>query len=129
MQAALLNVDAKVSFEQTPVNLVSISGTVTANQVHLLDGRAETRAGHELLAFDRLQVLVEDLRPLEKLVKLSKVELTAPVPSITRNRAGRLNLLTASAASTTNFLIAISNIANNDGLTRTRAANDVRKAG
>ncbi|MGH8848019.1 MAG: DUF748 domain-containing protein, partial [Polaromonas sp.] len=52
---------------------------------------------HELLAFDRLQLTMDDVRPLERLVKLFAVELTAPTLDLTRDRAGRLNLLPPTA--------------------------------
>jgi hypothetical protein len=70
--------------------VVRLSGSVTAEQVRLRDASA---AGREMLAFERLNVSLDDVRPLQKFVKLSKVELNAPTLQITRDRAGRLNLL------------------------------------
>lgn len=98
LQSAVLHADAKVAFEQTPNTVVKISGTATAEKVRLLDTQADAPrvaggASHDLLAFDRLQVTMDDVRPLEQSVKLSAVELTAPTLYITRDRAGRLNLL------------------------------------
>jgi uncharacterized protein involved in outer membrane biogenesis len=112
LQAAVLHADAKVAFEQTPATVVRISGTVTAEKVRLLTAKAGqppveapakgTKAKSaeiarpDLLAFDRLQITMDDVRPLEQFVKLSAVELTAPTLSLARDRAGRLNLLTSS---------------------------------
>ena len=92
LQGALLNVDAKVAFEETPAAVVRISGTVTADKVSLLGNQAP---GSELLKFDRLKLTLDDVRRLEQLARLSAVELTARVLSIARNRAGQLNLLPA----------------------------------
>lgn len=109
LQAAVLHADAKVAFEQTPATSVRISGTVTAEKVRLLaaqagpppaaapaaGAKAPPPARPDLLAFDRLQITMDDVRPLEQFVKLSAVELTAPTLSLARDRAGRLNLLTS----------------------------------
>jgi hypothetical protein len=119
LQSAVLHADAKVAFEQTPATVVRVSGTVTAEKVRVLaaqtaqspaattaraakpgasgkraaGGEAQPSARADLLAFERLQVTMDDVRPLEQFVKLSAVELTAPTLSIARDRAGRLNLL------------------------------------
>ena len=92
LQSGVLQVDAKVAFEQLPAPAVTISGSVTADTVRLWKAQG---AGAELLAFDRLHIVLDDLQPLEKWVKLSAVELSAPTLSLTRDRAGRLNLLPA----------------------------------
>ncbi|MEO5658636.1 MAG: DUF748 domain-containing protein, partial [Polaromonas sp.] len=78
--------------------LVRISGQIAADQVRLLDTKAPAPGaaavpGHEVLAFERLQIRMDDVRPLDQFVKLSAVELTAPTLSVTRDRAGQLNLL------------------------------------
>lgn len=103
LQSAVLQVDAKVAFEQTPATQLKVSGSVTADKVLLLEAKAPAVAGAansapsangpELLAFDRLHVKLDDVRPFDQFIKLSSVELTAPTLSITRNRAGQLNLL------------------------------------
>ncbi|UUZ67692.1 DUF748 domain-containing protein [Polaromonas sp. P2-4] len=90
LQSAVLHADVNVAFEQTPNTVVKLSGEVTADKFRLLDAQSPAR---DLLAFERLQVSLDDVRPLEQFVKLSKVELTAPTLHITRDRAGRLNLL------------------------------------
>lgn len=98
LQSGVLNAEVKVAFEQAPATVLRISGEVTADKVRLLDTKAPAPGaapvpGREVLAFDRLQVTMDDVRPLEQLVKLSAVELTAPTLSVTRDRAGQLNLL------------------------------------
>ncbi|WP_411879012.1 DUF748 domain-containing protein [Polaromonas sp. YR568] len=100
LQSGVLHADAKIAFEQTPATVVRISGTVTADKVRVqAAGQALAQpARPDLLTFDRLQVAMDDVRPLEQFVKLSAVELTAPTLSVARDRAGRLNLLPPAAA-------------------------------
>lgn len=93
LQSGVLNADLKVAFEQTPETVVKLSGSVTADQVRLLSAAGGPAAAPELLAFERLQVVMDDVRPLAQVIKLSSVVLTSPVLSVTRDRAGRLNLL------------------------------------
>ncbi|MFI5446643.1 DUF748 domain-containing protein [Polaromonas sp. UC242_47] len=98
LQDAVLQADLKVAFEQTPATVVKLSGVLTADKVRLLDKPAAgSQVGQDLLAFDRLQVTMDEVRPLEQFVKLSAVELTAPTLHIRRDRAGRLNLLPEAA--------------------------------
>lgn len=119
LQSAVLHADAKIAFEQTPATVVRISGTVTADKVRVQvagqapaappiqpttrptagkRGEAPPAARPDLLAFERLQVTMDDVRPFEQLVKLSAVEITAPTLSLARDRTGRLNLLPPAAA-------------------------------
>ncbi len=113
LQSAVLNADTKVSFEQNPAAMVKVSGLLTADKVRLLgaaraampvkSGKGVTTvASQDLLAFEQLRITMDDVQPLAQSVKLSKVELLAPVLSISRDRAGRLNLLPPDAASTAN---------------------------
>lgn len=101
LQDAVLHADAKVAFEQTPATQVRISGTVTAEKVRVQATGQPPAARPDLLAFERLQVSMADVRPLEQFVKLAAVELTAPVLSVVRDRAGRLNLLPPAASAAT----------------------------
>ncbi|WP_341902964.1 DUF748 domain-containing protein [Polaromonas sp. YR568] len=109
LQSAVVNAEVKVAFEQSPGTVVRISGTVTANQVRILDTlpaegssapasqgapvMGNTVANHDLLRFERLHIVMGDVRPLEQVVKLSAVELSQPVIELRRNRAGQLNVL------------------------------------
>jgi Domain of Unknown Function (DUF748) len=85
LQAALLDVDLKLAFEQTPENRVRLSGTVAAHQL-----RATTPAGLPLLALEGLTVRLADVRPLEKIVKLEAIELQAPQGILRREANGQL---------------------------------------
>ena len=87
LASGVINIDAKVVFEQNPGAVVRLSGVVTANQVKLVD-----KPGADLLGFDQLKIVMADVRPLAQTVRLSVVELTNPALSISRDRAGRFNL-------------------------------------
>jgi uncharacterized protein involved in outer membrane biogenesis len=130
LQSAVLHADVKVAFEQTPATLVRISGTVTADKVLLLDAKTSApnstsgtsaqnpASSPELLAFDRLQISMDDVRPLDQFIKLSSVELTAPTLSVTRDRAGQLNLLPPESQN------AIKSIASDGRVERTTGQNE-----
>ncbi|CAN7634660.1 DUF748 domain-containing protein [Acidovorax sp. LjRoot117] len=86
VQDATLDVDVKVAFEQAPRMSVKLTGTVQARDVRLTD-----RQGGDLLSYERLKVDMADVRPLEQVVHLSQVELTAPVVTAARDASGRIN--------------------------------------
>ncbi len=92
LTGAVINADAKVAFEQSPATVVRLSGVVMADKVSV-----QEKSGKALLGFDQLKVTMDDVRPLAQSVKLASVELTNPALNITRDRAGRLNLLPASS--------------------------------
>ncbi|SDM76654.1 DUF748 domain-containing protein [Polaromonas sp. JS666] len=101
LQSAVLHADAKVAFEQAPATQVRISGTVTAEKVRVQASGQAPAARPDMLAFERLQVYMADVRPLEQFVKLASVELSAPALSVVRDRSGRLNLLPPAATPAT----------------------------
>ena len=101
LQSAVLHADAKVAFEQTPATQVRISGTVTAEKVRVQASGQAPAARPDMLAFERLQVYMADVRPLEQFVKLASVELSSPALSVVRDRSGRLNLLPPAATPAT----------------------------
>jgi len=87
VQGATLGVDVKLAFEQAPRMAVKLTGTVQARNVRLTD-----RQGADLLAYDNLRIAMADVRPLEQVVHLSQVELTAPVLTAARDASGQVNL-------------------------------------
>ena len=91
--AAIVNADIKVAFEETSKPSVKISG-----QVDLLGARVSDAKALGLLAFDALQVTLDDARPLEQIVKISQIELKAPILDIRRDKAGLINLLQLSGS-------------------------------
>ena len=95
LQGGVLHADIKVAFEQAPAPVVRLSGTLTAEQVRLLGAAGAPASAPELLGFERLHVVMDEVRPLEQVVRLSSVLLTSPVLNLTRDRSGQLNLLPA----------------------------------
>lgn len=87
VQSATVDADVKVDFEQHPRMAVKLSGTVQASGVRIAD-----RQGADLLSYERLKIDMADVRPLEQVVRLQHVELTAPVVTATRDAAGQINL-------------------------------------
>ncbi len=114
LQAAVLNADVQLAFEQRPRMAVKLSGLVEARSVRLADARSR-----ELLAFDSLKVGLDELRPLERLARLASVDLAGPRLSVQRDRGGRLNLALASTAPD-----ATRTIAGNAQTARTASAKD-----
>ena len=84
---ATLDADVKVAFEQHPRMAVKLTGTVQASGVRIAD-----RQGADLLSYERLKIDMADVRPLDQVVRLQHVELTAPVVTATRDAAGQINL-------------------------------------
>ncbi len=84
---ATLDADVKVAFEQHPRMAVKLTGTVQASGVRIAD-----RQGADLLGYERLKIDMADVRPLEQVLRLQHVELTAPVVTATRDAAGQVNL-------------------------------------
>lgn len=87
VRGATLDADVKVAFEQHPRMAVKLTGTVQASGVRVAD-----RQGADLLSYERLKIDMADVRPLEQVVRLGHVELTAPVVTVTRDAAGQVNL-------------------------------------
>ncbi|WP_157896506.1 DUF748 domain-containing protein [Acidovorax carolinensis] len=98
VQGAVLDLDLKVAFEQAPRLAVTLSGQVQTHNVQITD-----RNQQPLLSYERLTVDMADVRPLDQVVRLARVELASPVVTATRNARGEINLaqLAVPAASPT----------------------------
>ena len=118
LNAAVLNVDLKVAFEQSPKTVVKISGLVQAGKVSLLSSGAKAP---ELLAFDLLTLTLSDVRPLERVARLAAVELNGASLNVQRNQAGQLNLAMLSKSPT-----ATKNIATHASNTSATGLNDAQ---
>ncbi len=94
LEAATLDVDVSVSFEQVGDAVLRLGGSVAASGVRLAD-----KAGQPLLAFERLNIGLQDVRPLDRVVKLGAVTLARPRVTATRDAAGRINWLGLQGAS------------------------------
>ena len=86
LQSAVLDTDLKLSFSQSPKMSVTLSGTVTVDQLKLADA-----ARKEFLAVDQVQVVLTDVRPLERLVHLESVTLKSPLLAASRSLSGQLS--------------------------------------
>jgi hypothetical protein len=85
---AVVSADVKLAFEQNPTTQVRLSGTVGVDKLAVADA-----AGGDLLAVQQIKVGLEDVRPLQQVVRLSKVEIQSPQVSAARGRDGRINLV------------------------------------
>ncbi len=91
LSSAVLDADLKLAFAQMPHTSLGLSGQVTASQVKLVDARAGAASGQQLLAFDALQVQLDDVRPLERKLQLGHVVWRKPQLAVQRNAQGVFN--------------------------------------
>lgn len=87
LRAGVVDANLKLHFAQSPQPAVQLTGDLALGKVDLADGR-----GRDLLAFDRLKLVLADVRPLARTVRLSAVELDVPRLVASRDAAGQLNL-------------------------------------
>ena len=90
LRAATLNADVVVAFEQRPRLSLKVAGVVGATGIEVVDA-----AANDLLKVGNVKVQIDELRPLERLVRLKQVDIDAPHVVAARNAAGRVNLLLA----------------------------------
>ncbi|MEO8310404.1 MAG: DUF748 domain-containing protein [Caldimonas sp.] len=90
LRAATLNADVVIAFEQRPKLSLKVVGVVGATGIEVVD-----TAAHDLLKVGNVKVQIDELRPLERLVRLKSVDIDAPHVLAARNAAGRVNLLLA----------------------------------
>ncbi len=88
LQAATVDADLKLAFEETPHTSLRVDGTLGVSDLKALDAQ-----GGDALAFDTLKVDVAEARPLERLVHLGSVQLEGPQLDVRRDAAGRINLM------------------------------------
>ena len=93
LRAATLGADLVVAFEQRPKLSLKVSGTVAAGGIEVVDAAAA-----ELLQVGNVKVQVDELRPLERRVRIKSVDIDAAHVVAVRNAAGRVNLLLAAEA-------------------------------
>jgi len=90
LRAATFNADVVVAFEQRPKLSLKVSGAVGARGIEVVDA-----AAHELLQVGNVAVRIEEMRPLERLVRLQSVAIEAPHVVAARDAGGRVNLMLA----------------------------------
>lgn len=88
LQAATVDADLRLGFEQTPQPSLRVGGTLTVSGLKSVDGQ-----GADALAFDALKVQLGEVRPLERKVHLAAVELNGPHLALRRQADGQFNLL------------------------------------
>ena len=87
LQGAVLDLDLKLAFEQKPQVAVKLTGTAQARKVQIAD-----RNQQPLLSWDSLSVALDDVRPLDHVVRLGSIALDTPVLSAARDADGATNL-------------------------------------
>ncbi len=93
LRAATLGADLVVAFEQRPKLSLKISGSVGASGIEVVDAAAA-----ELLQVGSIKVQVDELRPLERRVRIKSADVDAAHVVAVRDAAGRVNLLLAAEA-------------------------------
>ena len=94
LRKAIVDADVVVAFEQRPKLSLNVAGRVAASGIEVVDG-----AAGELLQVGRIALDIEALRPLERVVRLKRLEVDSPHLVAARNAAGRVNLLLVADAS------------------------------
>ena len=96
LRKAVLDADLQLQFAQLPKPQLIVRGQARLAGVEMTDG-----TGQPLLAFDKLAVVLDQLRPLEQVVDIGSLELQAPRLHVLRDGAGKINLAALQAAATT----------------------------
>ena len=90
--AAVLSTDLRLVFETAPATSLRISGSLQADRVKLHLAQPDAKTGPELLAWDRLDLGIDELRPLERQARLGSLTLFGPRLTVSRDAAGQLAL-------------------------------------
>ena len=86
LQTAVVDADLRLGFEQAAKTKLAIKGLVTVSNLSVSDA-----GGKPLLGAESMVAELADVRPLEHIVHLASLEITAPKLQVTRNRAGFTN--------------------------------------
>ena len=87
LRSGVLNADLEFEFAQQPRPQLNIRGGVRLEGVQIADA-----ADAPLLGFERLQVSLKDVRPLDRVVELESVTLHAPHAWLRRDASGVLQI-------------------------------------
>ena len=87
LAAGRLDADLRLHFEQDAQPLFKLGGQVALRDVQITDAQKAP-----LLAFDALQVELEDMRPLERVVNIAAIDWRAPQLTLRRDASGALAL-------------------------------------
>ena len=86
LQSAVVDADIRLGFEQAAKTKVTLKGTVKVSNLAVADATGKPMLGAETIAIG-----LADVRPLEQVVHLASLEVTAPKLQATRNRSGVTN--------------------------------------
>lgn len=92
LAAGVLTTDLRLAFDSAPANSLRISGTLQADRVKVLLTTADASREPELLGLERLNLVIDELRPLERRVRLGALDLLTPRLTLSRDAAGLLIL-------------------------------------
>ena len=87
LQAAVLDADLRLRFEQAPAQSLRLDGTLALHGLKATDAQ-----GEQALAFDTLSVQLAEVRPLEGVAHLASVELQGPQLTLRRDAQGGFNI-------------------------------------
>lgn len=90
LQAATVDADLRLDFEQAPKPSLRLGGTLAVSGLKSVD-----RQGAEALTFDRLRLELGELRLFQRQLHLAAVELHGPHIAVRRDKDGQINLLLA----------------------------------
>ena len=102
LEAATLDADLKLGFEQLPQPSLRVLGGLEVSGLKAKDGQ-----GSDALAFDGLKLQLADVRPLEGKLHLARVDLTNPHIAVRRDKEGRINLLVSEPAADASKTVAV----------------------
>ncbi len=93
LKGAVVDATLRLDFAQAKPPRVSLSGDIKVSDLKLASaGGASGSAGADILSVQTIAATLADVRPLEKVVKLSSLEIHGPALRANRNRSGKLNL-------------------------------------
>ena len=93
LRAATLTATLVVAFEQRPKLSLNITGSVGADGIEVVDA-----ASQQLLQVGSVKVAIDELRPLEQLARVKRIDVAAPHVFAARDAKGHVNLQLAGAA-------------------------------
>jgi uncharacterized protein involved in outer membrane biogenesis len=93
LRAAVLGADLRLAFEQRPRLSLRISGTIDVAGLKVVDA-----ASQQVLDAGSVRVAISELRPLERVLHLGRVDVQAPHLLAARDAQGRVNLLVVADA-------------------------------
>lgn len=87
LRQAVFDADLQLQFAQLPKPQLVVRGQAQLSGVALADA-----VGQPLLEFDRVSVVLDQVRPFEQVVELGSIALQSPRLHVQRDAAGRINL-------------------------------------